>query len=77
MQAIELVGFIDNQLARLAKIKRLLQKHANSRVMGAVAAMVIPDNVARYAYSTGLFVIGQSGEHLEIRNEAGFQPAVW
>jgi hypothetical protein len=68
---------VDEHLARLAKIKRLLPKYANSRVMGAVAAMVIPDNVARYAYSKGLFVIGQSGEHLEIRNEAGFQPAVW
>ena len=68
---------VDEHLARLAKIKRLLPKHANSRVMGAVAAMVIPDNVARYAYSKGLFVIGQSGEHLEIRNEAGFQPTIW
>ena len=68
---------VDEHLARLAKIKRLLPKHANSRVMGAVAAMVIPDNVARYAYSKGLFVIGQSGEHLEIRNEDGFQPAIW
>ena len=68
---------IDEHLARLAKIKRLLPKYANTRVMGAVAAMVIPDNVARYAYSKGLFVIGQSGEHLEIRNDAEFKPAVW
>ena len=68
---------VDEHLARLAKIKQLLPKHAKSRVMGAVAAMVIPDNVARYAYSKGLFVIGQSGEHLEIRNEDGFQPAIW
>jgi len=68
---------IDEHLSRLSKIKRLLPKYANSRVMGAVAAMVIPDNVARYAYSKGLFVIGQSGEHLEIRNDAEFQPTVW
>ena len=68
---------IDEHLARLAKIKRLLPKYANTRVMGAVAAMVIPDNVARYAYSKGLFVIGQSGEHLEIRNDAEFKPADW
>ena len=68
---------IDEHLARLAKIKRLLPKYANTRIMGAIAAMVIPDNVARYAYSKGLFVIGQSGEHLEIRNDAEFKPAVW
>jgi hypothetical protein len=68
---------IDEHLVRLAKLKRLLPRYAGARVMGAVAAMVIPDNVARYAYSQGLFVIGQSGEHLEIRNDAGFAPTVW
>jgi hypothetical protein len=45
--------------------------------MGAVAAMVIPDNVAVYAFRHGLFVIGQSGEHLEIRNDPDFTPAAW
>ena len=46
-------------------------------VLGAVAAMVIEDNVAQYAYRKGLFVIGQSGEHLGIRNIAGFVAKVW
>lgn len=68
---------VDEHLARLAKLKQLLPKYANTRLMGAVAAMVIPDQVARYAYAQGLFVIGQSGEHLEIRNGAGFKAAVW
>jgi hypothetical protein len=68
---------VNEHLERLAKLKRLLPKYANCRVMGAVAAMVIPGNVARYAYGKGLFVIGQSGEHLEIRNDAQFAPAVW
>ncbi|MDD5036474.1 MAG: DUF3782 domain-containing protein [Methylococcaceae bacterium] len=68
---------VNEHLTRLAKLKRLLPRYANARVMGAVAAMVIPDNVARYAYSKGLFVIGQSGEHLEIRNDAQFAPTVW
>ena len=44
---------------------------------GAVAAMVIPDNVASYAASKGLFVIGQSGEDMAIRNDEDFTPAVW
>jgi len=68
---------VNEHLERLAKLKRLLPRYANYNIMGAVAAMVIPDNVARYAASKGLFVIGQSGEHLEIRNEKGFTPAVW
>lgn len=68
---------VKEQLERLAKLKRLLPKYADSRVLGAVAAMVIPDNVAKYAYRQGLFVIGQSGEQLLIRNDAQFTPKAW
>ena len=68
---------ITEHVERLEKLKRLLPKYADSRVLGAVAAMVIPDNVAQYAYRQGLFVIGQSGEHLFIRNDEQFIPKVW
>ena len=68
---------VNEHLERLDKLKRLLPRYAGFKVMGAVAAMVIPDNVARYAASTGLFVIGQSGEDMTIRNEKDFKPAVW
>jgi hypothetical protein len=68
---------VNEHLERLAKLKRLLPRYANFRVMGAVAAMVIPDNVARYAASKGLFVIGQSGEDMTIRNDDDFTPTIW
>ena len=68
---------VNEHMERLAKLKRLSTKYANIKLMGAVAAMVIPENVARYAMNQGLFVIGQSGDHLEIRNESGFLPEVW
>ncbi len=68
---------VDEHLERLAKLKRLLPRYAGFKVMGAVAALVVPDNVARYAYTRGLFVIGQTGDHLEIRNDGQFKPAVW
>lgn len=68
---------IDEQVLRLAKFKRLLPSYAQKRVLGAVAAMVIPDNVAQYAYRQGLYVIGQSGEHLLIRNDDSFIPKAW
>jgi len=68
---------VNEHLDRLAKLKRLLPRYADFKVMGAVAAMVIPDNVARYAASKGLFVIGQSGEDLVIRNDEDFMPKVW
>ena len=68
---------VNEHLERLDKLKRLLPRYANFKVMGAVAAMVIPDNVARYAASKGLFVIGQSGEDMAIRNDEDFKPTVW
>jgi hypothetical protein len=71
------VDDVNEHLERLGTLKRLLPRYAGFRVMGAVAALVIPDNVARYAYGKGLFVIGQSGDHLEIRNDGQFTPAVW
>jgi len=68
---------VNEHLKRLAKLKRLLPRYAENRVFGAVAAMVIPDNVAQYAYRKGLYVIGQNGEHLEIRNDGQFVAGVW
>lgn len=68
---------VDEHLERLAKLKRLLPSYRELRVIGAVAAMVMPDDVARYAYRKGLFVLAQSGENMVIRNAAGFKPATW
>ena len=68
---------VNYHLRRLTKLKKLLPTYANKRVMGAVTAMVIPDNVAHYAYRQGLFVIVQTGDHLTIRNDAKFEPMVW
>ena len=71
------VDDVKDHLERLSKIKRMLPTYADKRIMGAVAAMVIPDAVALYAYRHGLFVIGQNGEQLHIRNKEGFNPAIW
>jgi hypothetical protein len=68
---------VQEHLERLGKLKRLLPRYADFKLMGAVAALVTPDHVARYAYAQGLFVIGQSGDHLEIRNDLAFKPTVW
>lgn len=68
---------VNEHLQRLEKLKRLLPSYANSRVMGAVAAMVIPSNVAQYAFRKGLYVIGQNGDHLEIRNDPTFAARVY
>jgi len=71
------VDDVNEHRERLAKLKRLLPAYASKRMLGAVAAMVIPDEVATYAMRQGFFVIGQSGEQLVIRNDPSFQPKGW
>jgi hypothetical protein len=68
---------VNEHLERLDKLKRVLPAHANKQVMGAVTGMIIPDNVARYAYKKGLFVIGQTGDQLVVRNDAKFKAKIW
>ncbi len=68
---------VDEHLQRLDKFKRLLPRYADVRVMRAVAAMVVPQEVGRYAYRQGLYVPAQSGESVVILNDAKFQPRLW
>ena len=68
---------VNEHVIRLEKLKRLLPTYKDKRAMGAVTGMVIPDNVAAYAYKQGFYVIAQSGEHLLIRNGEDFRPRVW
>ncbi len=71
------VDDVNEHLQRLAGFKTVFPRYADARVMGAVAAMVIPDNVASYAYHQGLFVLGQRGETMQILNDVQFQPRTW
>ncbi len=68
---------VNEHLERLEKVKRLLPDHKDKRISGAVAGMVIPGNVAAYAIKKGLYVIGQNGEHLELRNDMSFAAKIW
>lgn len=68
---------VNEHLERLEKIKRLIPRYKENRILGAVAGMVIPENVAIYAIRKGLYVIGQNGEQLELRNEANLRAKVW
>ena len=68
---------VDEHLERLGKFKRLLPRYQGFNILGAVAAMVIPSDVASYAYRRGLFVIAQSGEDLAILNDEKFKPKIW
>jgi hypothetical protein len=68
---------VNDHLGRLEKVKRLMPRYKACRISGAVAGMVIPDNVAAYAIRKGLYVIGQNGDHLELRNDTAFVAKAW
>ena len=68
---------VDEHLERLARFKLCFPQYAPHTLLGAVAAMVLPDEVGRYAYRKGLFVLAQAGEAMEIRNDAHFDPQTW
>ena len=71
------VDDVNEHLERLGKIKRLIPRYKENRILGAVAGMVIPENVAAYAIRKGLYVIVQNGGHLELSNRPSFAPKVW
>jgi hypothetical protein len=68
---------VDEHLERLSKFKRLMPRYGDINAMCGAAAMVAPDDVARYAYRQGLFVLAQSGDSVVILNDDTFQPRTW
>lgn len=68
---------VNDHLERLSKFKRLMPRYTDVNAMGAVAGMVVPNSVARYAYRQGLFVLAQSGDSVVILNDDNFTPQRW
>jgi hypothetical protein len=68
---------INVHLERMDKFKRLFPEYADKKAYGAVAAMVIPKDVAKYAYRKGFFVIAQKGDDIEFLNDLQFKPKAW
>lgn len=64
-------------LKRLSQFKAFFPEYANRKVIGAVAGIAIDENADRFAYKSGLFVIGQSGETARILNDEKFIPRTW
>jgi len=65
---------VKEHLLRLDKVKQLLPKYAALRVYGAVATMVAQEEAIHYAEKSGLFVIRQNGESVEVINAPDFRP---
>jgi hypothetical protein len=71
------VDDVDEHLERMGMFKACWPEYAGYKLLGGVAAMVLPEDVGLYAYRQGLFVLAQSGDSVEIRNDARFAPKVW
>ncbi len=68
---------VDEHIERLGKFKEFMPRFADVKALGAVGGMVVPKEVARYAYRKGFFVLAQSGENIVILNDDKFKPRVW
>lgn len=68
---------INELLKKLARFKSFFPEYADRKVIGAVAGIVFDEGADRYAYKSGLFVIGQSGETVKILNDKKFVPRAW
>lgn len=71
------VDDVNEHLERMEKFARFFPEYKDLKAVGAVAGIVIPKNVARYAYQQGFFVIAQSGDTVTILNDAKFTPKAW
>jgi hypothetical protein len=71
------INDVNEHIERMNKFKLLFPEYADKKTYGAVAAMVIPDEIGKYAYRKGFFVIAQKGEIATILNDDKFRPATW
>ena len=69
--------WVEEYVEHLGNFRPYFHLYANHKVVGAVAGIVVADDVQQFAYDHGLFVIVQSGELVEIANDEKFQPKLW
>ena len=68
---------VKDHIKRLGKMRKYADLHGNKRTfLGAVAGMVIKDNVRKYILKQGFFVIEPSGEGFNITSPKG-KPKEW
>lgn len=68
---------VDEHLRHLGRFKEVFPEYADKVLHGAVAAMGIPEEVARYAERQGLYVLVQADDDIVVRNAPGFVPRSW
>jgi hypothetical protein len=70
---------VDEHLERIQKVREQLDKRGDRRkLVGAVAGMVVAENVRDYAQKKGLYVLVQSGDSIAVAEEPkNFKPMQW
>ncbi|MEA1864128.1 MAG: hypothetical protein U9N46_02850, partial [Euryarchaeota archaeon] len=71
------VDDIRGHIGRMDVFKRFFPEYSDRKIVGAVAGIVINENVDKFADRQGLFVIGQSGDTVAILNDESFKPTAW
>ncbi|MDR1107294.1 MAG: hypothetical protein LBL44_13140, partial [Treponema sp.] len=70
---------VDDHIKRIGKVREQLDKRGDTRkLVGAVAAMVAPEDVRKYALKKGLYVLVQSGNTVILAEPPeGFKVREW
>lgn len=69
------VEWVNDFLEELTRFHHFFPKYKGYRLYGAVAGLNVAQDVARYAYRRGLFVLSVTGnEMVQILNDAKFRP---
>ncbi|MBF0436953.1 MAG: DUF3782 domain-containing protein [Magnetococcales bacterium] len=68
---------VRDHLKRVREFKEFYKGEKGAKVMGAVAGILIDNDVDKFAMNEGLFVIVQSGDSVKLANDEKFVPRIW
>jgi predicted RecB family endonuclease len=69
---------VDEHIARLTAVQQAnVPPYAGKKLVGAIAAINVPESVERYAIKAGFFVLYPVEEIVGVVNSDDFQPRVW
>jgi len=68
---------VREHIERMKAFKRFFPAYSDKKIVGAVAGIKTEGEADKFAYRQGLFVIGQSGDTVEILNDKSFKPKTW
>ncbi|MBF0434634.1 MAG: DUF3782 domain-containing protein [Magnetococcales bacterium] len=68
---------VRDHLKRVREFKEFYEGEGGAKVMGAVAGILIDNDVDQFAMNEGLFVIVQSGDSVKLANDGKFVPRTW